>query len=345
MQRTFASDNYSGVCPEVMEALTQANEGHVSGYGNDPFTEEARELFAREFGPDSRVHFVYNGTAANVLSLRAMTRSYHSIVCSEFSHIYIHETGAAQTHTGCKVMALPSRDGKLSVELVRPAVERENYWGHHATKPKVLSITQPTELGVVYTPDEIRELADFCHSKDMFLHMDGCRLFNAAASLNLSLSEASSKAGVDVLSFGGTKNGLMFGEAVVFLRPELATEFDYLHKESLQLASKMRFIAAQYIPFLRDEVWKKNATQANHIAQLLGEGISQHLEVTLSNPVQTNQIFATMPTSMIEHVNQKFPFYTWNDTTNEIRLVASFDNTEEDVQLFLEKVGVGFPFK
>ncbi|TNE46277.1 MAG: low specificity L-threonine aldolase [Deltaproteobacteria bacterium] len=345
MQRTFASDNYSGVCPEVMEALQQANTGHVSGYGNDPFTNEAKQLFAEEFGPDCQVYFVYNGTAANVLSLRAMTRSYHSIVCSEHSHIYIHETGAAQSHTGCKVMALPSHDGKLSLETVQHAVERESYWGHHATKPKVLSITQPTELGVIYTPDEVKTLADYCHNNDLYLHMDGCRLFNAAASLDLSLAEASTEAGVDVLSFGGTKNGLMFGEAIVFLRPELAHEFDYLHKESLQLASKMRFIAAQYIPFLKDKIWHKNASQANRIARLLAQGLSQHPEIDISFPVQTNQIFATFPPSLIEELNVTFPFYTWNDTLHQVRLVTSFDNTEEDAQHFLEKVGVTFPIK
>ncbi len=345
MQRTFASDNYSGVCPEVMEALQQANTGHESGYGNDPYTTEAKQLFAQEFGPESQVYFVYNGTAANVLSLRAMTRSYHSILCSEFSHIYIHETGAAQSHTGCKVMALPSPNGKLSLEAVQAAVVRESYWGHHATKPKVVSITQPTELGAIYTPDEVRLLADYCHSHDMYLHMDGCRLFNAAVSLDLSLAEASTHAGVDVLSFGGTKNGLMFGEAIVFLRPELAHEFDYLQKESLQLASKMRFIAAQYIPFLKDRVWHKNASQANHIASLLAQGLDQFPEIEISFPVQTNQIFAIFPPSLIEELTPTFPFYTWNETLHQVRLVTSFDNTEEDAQLFLEQVGVTSPVK
>lgn len=336
MNRTFASDNYSGVCDEVMASLQEANPGHVSGYGNDPFTDKARALFAQEFGGDSKVHFVYNGTAANVLSLRALTRSFHSVLCSENSHIYIHETGAAQSHTGCKVMALPSQDGKISVQQVKQAVERESYWGHHATRPKVVSITQPTELGVLYQPNEVEALASYCHANQLYLHMDGCRIFNAAVALQRTFREFTKDVGVDVLSFGGTKNGLMFGEAIVFFQSQLAEDFDYLHKESLQLASKMRYIAAQFIPFLEDKVWYKNASQANAVAQHLARGLAKIPGVSLSFPVETNLLFAKMPPSMAAHIQQTFPFYTWDERTQEVRLVASFDNTEEDVAAFLQ---------
>jgi len=334
--RTFASDNYSGVCPEVMEAIQNANGGHFSGYGNDPYTEKAKALFQKEFGDDTEVFFVFTGTAANVLSLQLLTKSFHSIVCSSDSHIVIHEVGSAQKHTGCKLLTVQSPNGKISLEALQKTVDRESYWGRHGTLPKVVSITQSTEFGLVYTPKEIAAISKFCHERDMWLHMDGCRLSNAAAYLDCSFHELTRDQGVDILSFGGTKNGLMLGEAVVFFQPELSKEFEFIQKESLQLASKMRFMSAQFIPYLEDRVWFRNANHANLLTKKLAQGLCELPGVRLTHEVHTNQIFAKMPTPLFEALQKKYPFYMWDPAKEEIRLVVSFDNTLEDVQDFLQ---------
>src|SRR5271165_4949142 len=270
--RSFASDNNAGVHPEILEAIGRANHGHVVAYGEDAYTRSAVKKFEEHFGPDIAVFFTFNGTGANVLSLQALTRPFHSILCSSFAHINSDECGAPEKHTGCKLITLPQQDGKITVESVRHAYH--GIGDEHHSQPRVISITQSTEMGTVYQPEEIRGLARFAHEHDMFLHVDGARISNAAAALGQTLRQATGDLGVDVLSFGGTKNGIMGGEAVVFFHPELSRDFLYLRKQSMQLASKMRFIAAQFEALLTNDLWRRSADHANRMARLLEKEIN-----------------------------------------------------------------------
>ncbi len=255
--RSFASDNNAGVHPEVLQAIAAANQGHAVGYGDDPYTEAAVRKFKRHFGADIEVFIVFNGTAANCLSLKALTNTYHAVICAEAAHIYTDECGAPEKFTGCKLIPLPTREGKLTVEAVRQAYH--GIGDQHHVQPRVISITQATEVGTVYKPSEIKALARFAHEHDMFLHVDGARIANAAASLGQTLRQATRDLGVDVLSFGGTKNGALGAEAVVFFDKTLAHDFLYLRKQGMQLASKMRFISAQFDALLTGDLWLKSA--------------------------------------------------------------------------------------
>jgi threonine aldolase len=267
--RSFASDNNAVVHPEVLEAIRRANQGHVVGYGDDPQTESAVGKFREEFGAEAEVFFVFNGTAANVLSLQALTRPFHAVLCPELSHIYTDECGAPEKFTGCKLVPLPAPGGKLTVETVAHAYH--GIGDQHHVQPRVISITQSTEMGTVYRPAEVEALARFAHDRQMFLHMDGARIANAVAAQgpSLSLRQATRDLGVDVLSFGGTKNGLMGVEAVLFFRPELAEDFSFVRKQGMQLASKMRYLSVQMEALLTDDLWRRNAEQANRMARLL----------------------------------------------------------------------------
>ena len=271
--RSFASDNNAGVHPEVLEAIARANQGHTVGYGDDAYTESAVRKFKEHFGDDIEVFIVFNGTAANCLSLKALTDSYHAVICTDFAHIYTDECGAPEKFTGCKLIPLPNQNGKLTVEAVRGAYH--GIGDQHHVQPRVVSITQSTEMGTVYKPAEIKALARFCHEHDLFLHMDGARIANAAASLKQNLRQATRDLGVDVLSFGGTKNGLMGAEAVVFFNKRLADNFLYLRKQGMQLASKMRFISAQFEALLTNDLWLTSAQHANRMAQMLEKEISK----------------------------------------------------------------------
>src|SRR6202171_4390451 len=270
--RSFASDKHATVHPEVLEAIRRGNQGHVVGYGDDPQTESAVGKFREQFGSDVEVFFVFNGTAANVLSLQALTRPFHAVLCPELSHIYTDECGAPEKFTGCKLVPLAAPVGKLTVEAVRHAYH--GIGDQHHVQPRVISITQVTEVGTVYTPREIRDLARFAHERKMFLHMDGARIANAAVSLGLTLREATRDLGVDVLSFGGTKNGAMGAEAVVFFNKKISRDFLYLRKQGMQLASKMRFISAQLEALLSNDLWRRSAEHANRMARLLENEIS-----------------------------------------------------------------------
>src|SRR3974390_3142685 len=265
--RSFASENNAGIHPEGLKAIAAVNHGHAVGYGADSFTAQAEAKFREHFGDDIKVFFVFNGTGANVLSLQALTRSYHAVLCSASAHIYTDECGAPEKFSGCKLIPLPPRDGKIDVELVRHAYH--GIGDEHHVQPKVVSITQSTETGTVYQPEEIRALAQFAHEHDMYLHLDGARIANAAAALHQSLRGATRDLGGDVPSFGGTKNGIMGGEAVVFFNPALASDFLYWRKQSMQLASKMRFISAQLAALLENDLWSTNAAHSNRIARLL----------------------------------------------------------------------------
>ena len=330
--RGFSSDNNAGVHPEVLEALARVNQGHVVAYGDDAYTRSAIRKFEKHFGPDIAVFFTFNGTGANVLSLQSLTRSFHSVLCSDYAHIYTDECGAPEKHTGCKLIPLPHHDGKITLDSVRHA-----YHGigdeHHA-QPRVISITQSTEMGTVYQPEEIQALAHFAHERGMFLHMDGARLANAAASLGQTLRQASRDLGVDVLSFGGTKNGILGGEAVVFFHPEHSQDFLYLRKQSMQLASKMRFIAAQFEALLTNDLWRRSAEHANRMARVLEKEISRIPGVRVVWKVEANGVFVQIPRHSIEKIKKQYFFYTWIEEESIVRWMCSFDTTEEDIHQF-----------
>lgn len=335
--RSFASDNNAVVHPEALEAIRRANEGHVVGYGDDPYTESAVRKFRDEFGTDAAIFFVFNGTAANVLSLQALTRSFHAVLCPEFSHIYSDECGAPERLTGCKLVPLSAPNGKLTVETV--AHSYHGIGDQHHVQPRVISITQSTEMGTVYKPAEVEELAHFAHERKMFLHMDGARISNAAAAQNLTLRQATRDLGVDVLSFGGTKNGLMGVEAVVFFRPELANDFLFLRKQGMQLASKMRFMSAQMEALLTNDLWRRNAEHANRMAQLLKQEVSKIPQIQVVYPVEANGVFAQIPQEAIAKIQERYFFYVWSEEDAVVRWMCSFDTTEEDVRGFAEFVG------
>ena len=334
--RSFASDNNAVVHPEVMEALKRANEGHEVGYGDDQYTERAVAKFREHFGSEVAVFFVFNGTAANVLSLQALARSYHAVLCPELSHIYTDECGAPERLTGCKLIPLPAPEGRLTVATVAHAYH--GIGDQHHVQPRVISITQSTEMGTVYKPAEVEGLAKFAHQRKMFLHMDGARISNAVAAQGLTLRQATRDLGVDVLSFGGTKNGLMGVEAVVFFRPELAEDFLFLRKQGTQLASKMRFLSAQMEALLTNDLWKRNAGHANRMAKLLEQEMRRIPRVKIVYPVDANGVFAQIPRDAIEKIRERYFFYTWNEEESVVRWMCSFDTTEEDVREFASVV-------
>ncbi|MBZ5679555.1 MAG: low specificity L-threonine aldolase [Acidobacteriia bacterium] len=330
--RSFASDNNAGIHPEVLEAIGRANQGHVVAYGDDPYTRSAIQKFEEHFGPDIDVFFTFNGTGANVLSLQALNRSYHAVLCSDYAHIYTDECGAPEKHTGCKLIPLPHQDGKITVDSVRHAYH--GIGDQHHVQARVISITQSTEMGTVYKPEEIQALARFAHERGMFLHMDGARIANAAVSQGQTLRQATRDLGVDVLSFGGTKNGIMGGEAVVFFNRQLSTDFLYLRKQSMQLASKMRFIAVQFEALLTNDLWRRSAEHANHMARLLEKEISLIPGVQVVWKVEANGVFAKIPSHAVEKIKGRYFFYMWIEEESIVRWMCSFDTTEEDVREF-----------
>lgn len=334
--RAFASDNWAGVHPEVLAAMAAANVGHVPSYGSDPYTLEAIDRICAELGDDAEVFLVFSGTAANVLCLGSMVQSHQAVICAETAHVYTSECAAAEKHIGCKLLTVPSPNGKITVAGIR---EHLRYIGneHHA-QPRAISITQATEYGTVYTPQEIRAIADFAHTNSLLLHMDGARIFNAAVSLDVPLKAITSGAGVDALSFGGTKNGLLAGEAVVFFKLSLADDFEFKRMQGMQLSSKMRFIAAQFNALLSNGLWKRSAAHSNRMAQLLATALAGISGITLTQQVQANEVFATMPAAIIPKLQQHWPFHVWNEKTSEARLITSFDTAETDVQHFADLV-------
>ncbi len=331
---SFASDNYAGVHPAVLTAITEVNAGHQRSYGYDPVTAEAEELFRAHFGPDAEAYFVLNGTAANVLSLQAALRPYQAVICAESAHINTDECGAPERYLGCKLIDLPTLDGKLTVDLLDARVSGRA--DEHQVQPAAVSITQSTELGTRYSLAEVRAIAEWAHARGMVLHIDGARLANAAAGLGIGLGEASAGCGADLLSFGGTKNGLMGGEAVVFLRPDLAADFRYHRKQAMQLVAKMRFVAAQFRALLTDDLWRRNAEHANRMAARLVAGVAGMPDVRITRPVEANAVFAIVPVDAVPVLQDVSPFYVWDERTSEVRWMTSFDTTEKDVDVFIE---------
>jgi threonine aldolase len=331
-KRGFASDNNAGVHPEILKAIEHANSGHTIAYGDDPYTEKAKEQIKTLFGNECEVFFVFIGTAANVLGLDAVTQAYHSIICSETAHIHVDECGAPEKFTGCKLLSVETPDGKLRVEGIKKHMHGFGF--EHHSQPGVISITQASEMGTVYSVEEIRNIADYAHQNGLLLHMDGARISNAAVSLGKDFKEFTVDAGVDVLSFGGTKNGMMYGEAVIFFNRDLASDFKYRRKQGMQLASKMRFIAAQFSAFLSDDIWKNNARHANKMAKLLEQEVSKIPGIEITQKVEANGVFAIIPGHLIPELQQEFFFYVWDEERSEVRWMTSFDTTEEDIMNF-----------
>lgn len=331
-RRSFASDNNSGIHPEVLAAISRVNPGHVPGYGADPFTEQALDRLRGLFGAETEPFLVLGGTAANVLALAALTRPYHAVLCAESAHLHTSECGALERFAGCKLLTVPSPDGKLIPEGIQGRLQ--GFGDPHSVQPRVVSITQATEVGTVYSPEEVRRIAGLAHSHGLLLHVDGARLANAAASLDVPLAALTTEAGVDVWSFGGTKNGLMCGEVVVFARRDLAEGFPYVRMQGMQLASKMRFVAAQFDALLTGDLWLRNARHSNRMARLLADELAGLRGVTLSQPVQANGVFARVPPWLIPPLRRRYYFYEWDASTAEVRWMCSWDTTEEDVRGF-----------
>lgn len=333
-KRGFASDNNAGVHPDILSEISFVNQGHTRGYGADIYTEKANELFREHLGNATETFFVFTGTAANVLGITGITRSWNSVITASTAHLETDECGAPEKFTGCKILTVDTPDGKITPDLIERHLHGFDF-EHHA-QPKVISITQSTEMGTVYTVQEIRKLARCAHSRGMLLHMDGARIANAAVTLSLPFKDFTTDAGVDVLSFGGTKNGMMFGEAICFLKPALSSNFKYIRKQGMQLASKMRYISAQYTGYFKNDLWKLLATHANSMAQILAGELSQINGLVITQKVQANGIFVIMPHDVAEKVRQHYFFYPWNEQTSEYRLMTSWDTTEDDIQKFIE---------
>ncbi|MEO5780055.1 low specificity L-threonine aldolase [Arthrobacter sp. PAMC25284] len=334
--RGFASDNYSGVHPEVLAALAAANEGHQVSYGEDEYTARLQQLMEEHFGEGIECFPVFNGTGANVLSLQSLLPRWGAVVCASTAHINMDENGAPERIGGIKLLQVPTPDGKLTPALI----DREAWgWGdEHRAQPLAVSITQTTELGTCYTPEEVRAIADHVHAKGMTLHMDGARLANAAAHLGVPLRAFTRDAGVDILSFGGTKNGLLFGEVVIALNPAASPGLIFLRKMNMQLASKMRFMSAQFIALLDGDLWLRSASHANAMATRLRDGVKDIPGVELSQKTESNGVFAILPAGVADRLRASFRFYDWNEATREVRWMCSFDTTEDDVDSFLAAI-------
>jgi threonine aldolase len=340
--RGFASDNYSGVHPEVLEALAAVNGGHQVAYGEDQYTERLAEVIREQFGKQAEVFPVFNGTGANVVALTSAMPRWGAIVCSNLAHIHTDEGGAPERVSGLKLFTVEHQHGKLTPESA--ATQCFGRGDEHRAQPMAISITQTTEVGTVYTPDEIRALADFAHSQDMIFHVDGARLWNAAAALNIPFREFITDAGVDLLSLGGTKNGLMGAEAIVVINPAAVDGLIYLRKMSMQLASKMRFISAQLLTLFDNDLGIRSATHANQMATRLRSQLEAALEsgeisgLRFTNPTQANAVFASLDGAAADRIREKFRFYDWDRSLGEVRWMCAFDTTESDIDAFVAAI-------
>jgi len=332
-RRHLSSDNWSGVHPELLDAIAAVNTGHVPSYGFDPYTATATEKLRKHFGDKAEIFFVFSGTGANVLSLQTIAQPFNTVICAETAHIYTSECGAAEKHVGCKLSPVPTKDGKID----RDGISRHlhDFGNDHHVQPSAVSVSQATEYGTVYSPDELQVLTSFAHQHGLRVHMDGARLSNAAATLGASLMDVSGGAGIDVLSFGGTKNGMIAGEAVVFFDPELARNFAYRRMQGTQLSSKMRFIAAQFDALFGTDLWLRSAKHANRMATLLADGLAELPGIQLTQKIQANEVFAILPREHVAALQSVASFQVWVEEITEARFVTSFDTTEEDITSFV----------
>lgn len=333
MKRGFGSDNHAGIHPRILQSLIQANAEHAPAYGTDEWTERATEEFRKQFGREAQVFFVFNGTAANVTALRAMCKPHQSVFCSDVAHIHVDECGAPEYMAGCKLLPLPSFNGKISVPEIEKAFIRRG--DQHYSQTQVLSLTQPTELGTTYSLDELKTLITWAKSKKLFVHIDGARLANAAFFLKKTLKEITTDLGVDAVSFGGTKNGLMMGEAVVILNKDLAADFKYIRKQSAQLPSKTRFIACQFEAYFQNDLWKEIAEHSYNMALYLYESCQGIPGIHLREIPQSNAVFATIPSSWVKKLREEYFFYVWDENTFECRWMTSWDTQKADIDGFV----------
>ncbi len=331
--KSFGSDNHSGVCPEAIEAIVAANSEHALAYGDDEITLRLTALFQREFGETASPYLVFNGTGANILCLDALCRSHHAVVCAETAHINVDECGAPQRAIGCRLLPVATKDGKLTPELV--ATQLHGFGFEHHSQPRAISISNITELGTLYKPEEVRALANLAHNHGMFLHMDGARLANAAASLGCSLREITTDCGVDVLSFGGTKNGMMCAESAVILNPALDVDLRYRRKQLTQLSSKMRFMAAQFEAYLTNNLWLRNAQHSNAMAKKLEAMVREVKGVDVVYSVDANSVFAHLPREAWQRLQKSYFFYDWDFDADVVRWMCSFDTTVDDIEAFV----------
>ncbi|TAE29891.1 MAG: low specificity L-threonine aldolase [Candidatus Kapaibacterium sp.] len=338
--RSFASDNNAGIHPAILEALTRANTAHALAYGQDALTKSVQARLKEEFGNHAESYFAFNGTGANVLALQAMTRSFHAILCAETAHINVDECGAPEKFTGCKLIPIPTPDGKLTPELIQPHLH--GFGVEHHSQVNVLALTQSSEYGTVYSLAELRAITELARQHGLYVFMDGARLANAAAHLGCSLRAMTTDVGIDAVSFGGTKNGTMLGEAVIFCNAETVRELSnhaaFIRKQSMQLASKMRYVAAQFDALLTNELWRNNALHANNMAQTLASALGEIPNVAITQDVQANAVFAILPNPVIKRLLEQFFFYVWKENVapdaSEVRLMASFDTTDEEIRDF-----------
>ena len=337
LKRGFGSDNHAGAHPRILEAIARANDGHQPAYGTDVYTQKAIELF-REIlkAPNAEVFFVFNGTAANVLALSPFLRPFHSVIVSSHAHLHMDECGAPERNLGSKLIVVPSRDAKLTPEMIEPYLIRRG--DQHFSQVRAISITQPSEVGTVYELSEIARLSEFARREKLVLHLDGARLVNAAAALGCSLAEIVE--GCDAVSFGGTKNGLLFGEAIVFPNPsaQVREEIKYQRKQLMQLPSKTRFIAAQFLEFLGTDLWLENARHANAMARYLAEGLAKSPHATITQATRANGVFVRFPKKLVAKLREQAFFYVWDESTFECRLMTSWDTTPDDIDRFLAKL-------
>ncbi len=335
----FGSDNHSGVHPEILKALIDCNIDHAPSYGTDTYSEFAIKSFKNNFGVQTEVFFVFNGTASNVLALRFLAQRYESVLCSEISHLNLDECGAPEFFSG-KLIPLQHTQGKISISSLKEALVRRG--DQHYSQPRVVSLTQPTELGTCYTLAEIKEIADWAHENKMFVHVDGARLTNALIALNCSYKEMTTDLGVDVVSFGGTKNGLMMGEAILVLNPDLAQaskqSLKYIRKQAAQLPSKTRFIAAQFSRYLQNNLYMEIAGHSVSMARKLHQGLSQIAGITITAPRESNVVFAILPKDWIKRIKEKYFFYVWDEKTLECRIMTSWDTKPEEVEDFIQQL-------
>ena len=321
--QSLGSDNHAGVHPEVMAAMAHVNRGHMGSYGCDSVTAQAQLLFKKHFGPRAEAFFVFNGTAANVLALQACMPPCASVLCAQSAHLNNDACAAPERLVGCKIQGIPTPDGKLTPEALNPYLVR--FGDQHFAAPRMISLSQPTELGTLYTVAELRALTEHCHAHGLLVHLDGARLFHAAAALNTSLAALTTDVGIDVLSLGGTKNGTMWGDAVVFLQGRAVPDFARHRKQDLQLAAKMRFIAAQFHALLEGDLWRRNAQHALEAAQYLRAAIAPIAQVRITQAVQANAVFALVPRAWVKSLRRTCFFYVWDQTSFEVRWITSFD--------------------
>ena len=334
--KSFASDNYSGVHPTILKALIEANQDHASSYGNDLYTQKAEAVFRSIFGQDTEVLFVFNGTGANVVSLQCAVQSFDLILCAETSHIHSDECGAPIKATGAMLRPIVTPDGKLTPELIEPYLK--GFGNMHNVQPRVISISQTTELGTVYQIEELKRLCNFAHAHGLVVHLDGARISNAVAALGVDVKACTVDCGVDIMSFGGTKNGLLMGEAILIFNPALSVNAQFIRKQTTQLFSKMRFISAQFVALFEQDLWLTMAHHANRMAQMLASEIKKLPFVTLTQAVEANALFVKLPAAMVEPLQKEFPFYLWDEKKVEARWMCSYDTTEEEIHLFVKRL-------